>query len=875
MKVELEQQLKTQSFRVKGVDVHPSKPLLVTSLFSGHVQLWNYESGQLVRSVAVSQQPVRAVRFVPRKNWIVTGGDDRQIRVYNASTFERVSVFEAHKDYIRYLVVHPTHPYVLSTGDDNVIHMWDWDREFRCVQTFRGHVSYVLGMAINPKDPNQFASGSMDGDVKVWNLDNSTPNYTLEVNREATVNFVEFYPFADKPYLITAGDDRAARVIDYQSKQVVATLTGHSHNVSFAIWHPQLPLIITGSEDNTIKLWNARSYKLEQTLNYGMQRAWSVCARPNSNLVAFGMETGGLVLRMGRDEPVVSMDKNGKLCWAKQLEAFSASVKLPKLEPTGDELDAAAGAEEGSQEVHLQPKDLGAVEIQPTLLRHSIDGKYVAVVGDGDVIVYTSLAWRNRHFTAGEDCAWGPDNLFAVLDASGNINMMQDFKHRYSISGQGVRRLFGYGDLLVAASDDFVVFYDWFKGSKVARIDVELRAVEWSDESEFVALVTEDDGTYVLKVDMDAIEDGVEEGNTDLEGCFEEAWSYKREQITSLKWIGDCLFFTTSSNRVNYLVGSEIFNITHFDKDVYLLRYVVRDSALYLCDKELHIYAQPISLALINFLTAVLRGDIEEASNDLLPKVPATSKNLAARFLESRGLPELALQATSDEDHKFDLALAVGDVNLAASITRPEELAKWRRLGDIHLASWNLDKATEAYTQANELDTLLLIHTSTGNEEALRELAAKAIEAGKYNLAFNAYWSVGDTKEIADLLNKSSRHTEAALFSWTYGVPIDDSVQQWKDSLAQQGRGKIASIIDTPTTLDDVKETVSDGISHAAENVQAAVETVSDKVSSLATEVEEKVEAAQAEKEEKAEEKAEEEAEAKQEAVNEATELEE
>lgn len=869
MKVELKQQLKTQSFRVKGVDVHPSKPLLVSSLFSGHVQLWNYESGQLVRSVAVSKEPVRAVRFVPRKNWIITAGDDRQIRVYNASTFERVTVFEAHKDYIRYLVVHPTLPYVLSTGDDNVIHMWDWDREWRCVQTFRGHLSYVLGLAINPKDPNQFASGSMDGDVKVWNLDNGSPNYTLEVNREATVNFVEYYPFADKPYLITAGDDRAARVIDYQSKQVVATLTGHSHNVSFAVWHPQLPLIITGSEDNTIKLWNARSYKLEQTLNYGMQRAWCVCPKPNSSVVAFGLETGGLVLRMGRDEPVVSMDKNGKLCWAKQLDTFSASVKLPKVDTVADE------DEEATQEVHLQPKDLSAVEMQPTQLRHSIDGKYVAVVGDGDVIVYTSLAWRNRHFTAGEDCAWGPDNLFAVLDASGNINMMQDFKHRYSISGDGVRRIYGYGDLLVAASDDFVVFYDWFKGSKVARIDVELRTVEWSDESEFVALVTEEDGTYVLKVDMDAIEDGVEEGNTDLEVCFEEAWSYKREQITSLKWIGDCLFFTTSSNRLNYLVGTETYNITHFDKDVYILRYVVRDSAVYLCDKELHIYAQPLSLALINFQTAILRGEIEEASNDLLPKIPANARSKAARFLDGQGLPELALQTTSDEGHKFDLALAVGDVNLASAIARPEELAKWRRIGDIHLAKWNIDKATEAYTNANELDTLLLIHTSTGNKEALRELAAKAVEAGKYNLAFNAYWSVGDTKEIADLLNKSNRHTEAALFSWTYGVPIDDSVQQWKDSLVQQGREKIASIIDVPSTLDEVKETVSDGISHAAENVESAVESVTEKVSSLATEVEEKLETAAEEKKEKAEEKAEEETEAKQEATNEATRLDE
>lgn len=36
---------------------------------------------------------------------------------------------------------------------------------------------------------------------------------------------------------------------DYQNKTCVQTLTGHTHNVSVACFHPELPIIITGSED--------------------------------------------------------------------------------------------------------------------------------------------------------------------------------------------------------------------------------------------------------------------------------------------------------------------------------------------------------------------------------------------------------------------------------------------------------------------------------------------------------------------------------------------------------------------------------------------------------------------------------------------------
>lgn len=60
--------------------------------------------------------PVRAGRFIARKNWIVAGSDDFQLRVYNYNTSEKVTSFEAHPDYIRAIAVHPTQPFVLTAS---------------------------------------------------------------------------------------------------------------------------------------------------------------------------------------------------------------------------------------------------------------------------------------------------------------------------------------------------------------------------------------------------------------------------------------------------------------------------------------------------------------------------------------------------------------------------------------------------------------------------------------------------------------------------------------------------------------------------------------------------------------------------------------
>lgn len=112
---------------------------------------------------------VRSAKFIARKQWIVAGADDMFIRVYNYNTMDKVKQFEAHTDYIRSVAVHPTLPYVLSSSDDMLIKLWDWEKGWTCVQIFEGHSHYVMQVSFNPKDNNTFASASLDRTIKVMN----------------------------------------------------------------------------------------------------------------------------------------------------------------------------------------------------------------------------------------------------------------------------------------------------------------------------------------------------------------------------------------------------------------------------------------------------------------------------------------------------------------------------------------------------------------------------------------------------------------------------------------------------------------------------------------------------------------------------------
>ena len=86
-------------------------------------------------------------------------------------------------------------------------------------------------------------------------------------------------------------------------------------NIAAVCFHPELPVILTGSEDGTVRVWHANTYRLENTLNYGLERVWTIASLKGSNDVAIGYDEGSILIKLGREEPAMSMDSSGKIVW--------------------------------------------------------------------------------------------------------------------------------------------------------------------------------------------------------------------------------------------------------------------------------------------------------------------------------------------------------------------------------------------------------------------------------------------------------------------------------------------------------------------------------------------------------------------------------
>lgn len=800
MRLDVKRQLFARSERVKGIDFHPTEPWILTTLYSGHVYIWSYETQAIVKTFELTDVPVRAGRFVARKNWIVCGSDDFQLRVYNYNTSEKITSFEAHPDYIRAIAIHPTQPFVLTASDDMTIKLWDWEKSWKNVMTFEGHAHYVMGLAINPKDTNTFASACLDKTVKIWSLGSPHANFTLEAHETKGVNHVDYYPHSDKPYLLTTSDDRTCKVWDYTTKSLIATLEGHTNNVSFACYHPELPIIISGSEDGSIRIWHANTYRFEQSLNYGLERAWCVSYQKGKQGVAVGFDDGAVVVKLGREEPAVSLDNSGKLIWARHNEVVSSIIK------GGD-----ASAQDGTA-LTLTTKDLGTCEIYPQTLMHSPNGRFVSVCGDGEYIIYTALAWRNKAFGQALDFVWASkdnSNDFAIRESPTSIKVYKNFVEKTGgldipFQADGLAG----GVLLGVKGAGGVSFYDWATGGLVRRIEEDPRGVYWSDSGELVALACEDT-FYVLRFSRENYIEAVQAGEIDedgVEAAFELV-SQISETVRTGEWVGDCFIYTNNTNRLNYLVGDQVNTVSHSDSPQYILGYIPRDSRIYLCDKDVNVTSYALSTPVLEYQTLVLRGDMETAS-ELLETVPADQMNKIARFLEGQGHKELALEVATDPEHKFDLALSLGPeyLSIAEQLAREADVDhKWKTVGDAALAAWRVNLATECFTNARDLSSLYLIYTSSNNREGLENLVKLAEEKGEQNIAFNSHYLLNNVDKCVEILIKTNRLPEAAVFAQTYKPSLaPETTKAWKESLEKNKKGRIAKVLAVPGEDDDL-----------------------------------------------------------------------
>ena len=270
-------------------------------------------------------------------------------------------------------------------------------------------------------------------------------------------------------------------------------------------------------------------------------------------------------------------------------------------------------------------------------------------------------------------------------------------------------------------------------------------------------------------------------------------------------WIGDCFIYTNSLNRINYYVGGEIVTISHLDRVMYLLGYVSNENRLYLGDKEMSIVSFELSLSVLEYQTAVMRKDFETA-DQVLPTIPKEQRTRVAHFLEKQGYRQQALVVTLDNEHKFDLALQLGNLQICYDLAvEMENEQKWLQLSEVATKAGNLNLVQECLTRAQSFGSLILLASASSDKQLMSTIAEQSRKTEQFNIAFLSNFVLGKLDQCLEILIENQRLPEAAFFCRTYlPAQIGRIVGLWREKLQQMNMDRAAQALANPTDYENL-----------------------------------------------------------------------
>ncbi|XP_052207254.1 protein SPA1-RELATED 3-like isoform X2 [Diospyros lotus] len=141
---------------------------------------------------------------------------------------------------------------IASSNFEGVVQVWDVTRS-QVYMEMREHERRVWSVDFSLADPMMLASGSDDGSVKLWNINQGVSVGT--VRTKANVCCVQF-PINSGCSLAFGSADHRIYYYDLRNlKAPLCTLTGHNKTVSYVKFIDSTNLV-SASTDNTIKLWD-------------------------------------------------------------------------------------------------------------------------------------------------------------------------------------------------------------------------------------------------------------------------------------------------------------------------------------------------------------------------------------------------------------------------------------------------------------------------------------------------------------------------------------------------------------------------------------------------------------------------------------------
>ncbi len=222
---------------------------LATGSVDRKIRIWSAD-GSLVRTLTGHDSSIECVAFGSSSGVLVTGDEDGTVRFWGLADDSQTCLVGEHGASVRSVAFAHDGRWFVTGGEDGALHVWDVETKEE-IAVLRGHHDRVDAVAVSPDDA-LVGSASGDGTIRFWRPFDSHLVRTL-YESEGEVASVAFGYGGELAAGLGTGE---ILVFDRRSGELVVALRGHGASVTRLVFSPLEELLLSGSDDGFIRVWN-------------------------------------------------------------------------------------------------------------------------------------------------------------------------------------------------------------------------------------------------------------------------------------------------------------------------------------------------------------------------------------------------------------------------------------------------------------------------------------------------------------------------------------------------------------------------------------------------------------------------------------------